>query len=269
VINLVVALASEARPLVRHFRLSQDREARGFRIYCSDRVRLVVTGVGKMNAAAGVAFLGGRDCSPVQVWLNVGLAGHRNLAVGTGITAVRITDHTMLRNWYPPRVAFLSGSAAQVTTFDSPVEHYPEGTACDMEASAFFPYATRFSTAELVQCFKVISDNESTGVAVVQVPMAEELIAARLGDVDQVCCVLEEIAAQLPGDDDIVQYFEQYHARWHFTASQQAQLREALRRLAARGPADNLSVGRWLHCTSTKILLKEMREFTDALPVVL
>ena len=44
---------------------------------------------------------------------------------------------------------------------------------------------------------------------------------------------------------------------------------EALRRLAVRGPADNLSVGRWLHCTSTRILLKEMREFTDALPVVL
>ena len=60
-INLVVALGSEAGPLVRHFGMSRDRGASGFRIYARDGMRLVVTGVGKINAAGGVAYLGGRD----------------------------------------------------------------------------------------------------------------------------------------------------------------------------------------------------------------
>ena len=85
----------------------------------------------------------------------------------SGVVASKITDHAARRSWYPPLVAGLPGHATQVTTFDASVETYPADTVCDMEASAYFACATRFSTAELVQCYKVVSDNGSTGTAAV------------------------------------------------------------------------------------------------------
>lgn len=266
-INLVVALAAEARPLVRHFGLSQDRDARGFRVYASGEVRLVVTGVGKLNAAAGVAFLGGMDCTSNQAWVNVGVAGQRDFAIGTGVVALRITDHAASCNWYPPRAANLPGVASQVTTFDAPVERYPESTVCDMEASAFFGFATRFSCGELVQCYKVISDNDSTGVAAVEAAMAEELVAGKLGEIGELCSTLEALAQVVSGDDRIGVHLEQYVATWRFTASQRILLREMLRRLTVRGPADKLPARSWGHCRSAGSLLTDIQGYLDALPV--
>lgn len=196
-INLAVALAAEARPLVRHFGLSQYRSARGFRVYAAGGVRLIVTGMGKLNAAAGVAYLGGMDCTPNQGWVNVGVAGHRDLAVGTGVIATKITDHAVSRNWYPPLVANPPGVAAQVRTFDRPVESYPESAVCDMEASAFFSVATRFSCGELVQCFKVISDNSSTGVGVVEASQVEALVGDKLQEIGDFCNTLEALPVRL------------------------------------------------------------------------
>jgi len=267
VINLVVALASEARPLVRHFGLSQDRVSRGFRVYTSGHIRLVVTGVGKLNAAAGVSFIAGQDGTPDQVWLNVGLGGHRDLVVGTGIVALKITDHSASRSWYPPRVAVLTPAGSQVTTYELPVEHYPDDTVCEMEASAFYSYATRFSTAELVQCYKVISDNETTGVTAVDAPAAETLIAGKLTEIAELCDTLDALAGELTEHGDIGRYYARYLSTWHFTASQQVQLRELLRRLAVYGSVDRLATDSWRQYGNAKILLKEMRGYLDSLPV--
>jgi len=267
VINLVVALASEARPLVRHFRMSQDRSSTSFRVYTADHIRLVVTGVGKVNSAAGVAYLGGLDNRPDQVWLNVGLAGHHSLAVGTGIIALKITDQGDSRSRYPPRIADLPGIGSHVMTFDKPVEDYPASTVCDMEASAFYGIAIRFGTSELVQCYKVISDNKSTGVSTVESSMAEGLISAKLREIDELSSILDGLACAVSVHSPAEKPYGQFVEQWHFSATQRGQLREALRRLAVRGPGDILRVANWRHCKTAKSLLQEMSDYLDSLPV--
>lgn len=266
-INLVVALASEARPLVRHFRLSQDRASRAFRLYSDEGIRLVVTGVGKLNAASGVGYLGGRSRARDQVWLNVGIGGHRELELSSGVVASKITDHAARRSWYPPLVAGLPAHATQVTTFDAPVEPYPADTVCDMEASAFFACATRFSTAELVQCYKVVSDNGSTGTASVTAPLAEELIAARLPEIESLCRALEALAEETAAGGEVERHQRDYLAKWHFTVAQQARLREALRRLHARGADSGLASDHWRHCRNAREVLQALSAHLDSLPV--
>ena len=88
-LRLVVALSAEARPLIEHYRLERDSEARAFKVFRRDDVALVVAGLGKVAAAAATSFLhlaagGGRNA----VWLNVGIAGHGSRAVGEAVLAM-------------------------------------------------------------------------------------------------------------------------------------------------------------------------------------
>lgn len=198
VINLVVALGSEADPLVRHFGMSRDRKAGecGFHVYRGNDMHLVVTGVGKLNAAGGTAYLGGRNPGSGQAWLNVGLAGHRCLTPGTGTVALKITDRSNNRSWFPPRIDNLPDIGVHVMTYDHATTDYPPSTVCEMEAAAFYSIAIRFCSVELVQCYKVISDNAATGIAGVSPALAQQLIGDNLQHIDGLVSQLSVLARE-------------------------------------------------------------------------
>lgn len=234
-INIVVALMVEARPLVEHFRLREDRKTRGFRVYTGDGMRLIVTGVGKVNAAAGVAYLCGFGSSAEnEVWLNVGVAGHPEQPVGQGMHAVRVVDQATGRSWYPPQTVSLPGHPTTLITVDRPVEGFTDETACDMEASGFYACAVRFATSELIQCYKVVSDNRrntSDGVtkSAVRTLIRDHVVAVRqIGEDLRALCDSLAGGRTDPGD------IERFLHRWHFTVYQKHQLRDLLRRWYAR-----------------------------------
>ena len=55
VINLMVALAVEAKPLVAAYGLSSEHARGPFRVFRGERMALVVSGVGKVAAGAACA----------------------------------------------------------------------------------------------------------------------------------------------------------------------------------------------------------------------
>ena len=59
-INILTALPCEAKPLIHHYRLN-GRQVHGFRIYENSDMRLIVSGIGKVAAAAACACLQCRD----------------------------------------------------------------------------------------------------------------------------------------------------------------------------------------------------------------
>ena len=74
-INIVVALPAEARPLLDHFRLRDKQHNTAFPIYRNTDMALIVSGPGKVAAAAATALLAGnRDTPATSAWLNVGIA---------------------------------------------------------------------------------------------------------------------------------------------------------------------------------------------------
>ncbi len=169
-LRFVVALEAEARPIVERFRLARDADDRSFKVFRGEQRVLIVSGVGKVAAAAATAHLsatcgGERDA----VWLNVGVAGHGTRAVGEAVLAHKILDRASGRAWYPPQLftgrAFPAPFATdQVTTVDRPELEYTEPGAFDMEASGFYATACRFASAELVHCLKVVSDGPAAPV---------------------------------------------------------------------------------------------------------
>lgn len=191
-VNLVIALPSEAKPIVDRHRLRRQRQGPGFRVYSNSHVRLVVTGVGRVQAAAGTAYLAGLEPDAERVWLNIGLAGHGSLPVGAGLVARRITDGADGRNWYPPVLEDMPGRAVHLTTYDQPVCSYPPNVACDMEAAAFYAVATRCSPGASVQCYKVVSDNDARSMSMVTPRLAEALIGDQLQPIADALQALRE-----------------------------------------------------------------------------
>lgn len=158
-ILIATALSVEAAPLLSSLKLKL-LEAGSFSIYGNDRFRLIVTGVGKVAMAAGISYLYAlsKD-SPVAGFVNIGIAGHRLLPLGSALLAHKIIDLTLKKSYYP-RIHFDGKWASGiVATVDKPEENFTEDVCYDMEASAFFSTALRFATAERIQVIKIISDN--------------------------------------------------------------------------------------------------------------
>ena len=241
-VNLVVAYAAEARPLVQHFGLTPAGTNGGFHLHASEWMQLVVCGVGKSAAAAATGYLfarggSGRD----QAWLNVGIGGHRDLPVGSVRLAHRVLDRATGQRWYPQPTFRLECGTCDVVTVDVPEETYPEDAIYEMEASAFYDTCVRFSSAELVHVIKCVSDNRSEPLRNVTPQRTERLLEDALAVIDAAVAAMSEAAAtqrRLHADPPELAAFLE---RWHFTATQTLQLRDALRRWALIRPQPAMS----------------------------
>jgi adenosylhomocysteine nucleosidase len=223
------ALSCEARPLIEHFRLKKDLSSHPFELYGNDRICLTVTGLGKCAMAAGIAYAQARAGLPDNpIMLNIGIAGHADHGLGRAFLVGRIIDADTSKKYYPP-LSFLPPCAIEtIRTASRPQLDYTQPHLYDMEASAFYETAVRFTTGELIQCLKVVSDNRQTPADQIQPKRAAEWIAAQLP-------VLEALLAELERLREAISSAEPDHLRClsdriRFTASERQQLRQQLLR---------------------------------------
>jgi nucleoside phosphorylase len=230
VIRLVVALPGEARPLISHFGLKQAADAEGFRVFLSDEMALVVSGMGRVATAAATAYLhgflgGGRH----GVWLNVGIAGHRTRSVGDAVLAHKIVEAASARCWYPPLVIDTPCPTAEVLTVDSPEQAYPRDVIYEMEASGFYPIACRFSTSELVHVLKIVSDNLGNPTSRLTPNRVQALIERQLDAIAALIAGIAALAGELIATEAIPASLGKALERWHFTVSERRRLVKLLR----------------------------------------
>ena len=227
---LVVALQAEAQPLITRFGLRCESPRGMFRIYRSESMALVVSGVGKSLSAAATGYLCGcSDGWRNAPWINIGVAGHRTVDVGELIVANKIVDQSTAHSWYPPQLVSNVVNSTLITV-DKPEESYPERAAYDMEAAGFFPSATRCSSGELVQSIKVISDNPHQSIASLNARSIEQLITKNLSEIEQFINRLSELSIEikvLPHNRSLP---ESWAKRWSFSVTQGHRLRRLLQR---------------------------------------
>ena len=177
---LVVALPAEAQPITRLFKLRRSLPDRGFPLYRRDHLSLVVSGPGKLAAAAATAWLGAMLGAPGEaVWLNLGITGHSRRPLGQALLARRVIDAGSGRSWDPPIPFPPPLETETLVTLDRPGERYDPRGAVDMEASGFVTAALRFAPPQLVHCMKVVSDNEASPVTNINGARVRQWIADR------------------------------------------------------------------------------------------
>lgn len=175
---LLCALKCEAEMLIKHYNLKRT-DTKAFSIYTdeNEKIILVITGVGKINAANAMGFIAGKyDIDSGDSIINFGTAALKNagkLKMGDLVLGNKITDLNQNRDFYPDMLINTSeirsikeGTiyssdhviAKETLATDLPTE-IPVDTVIDMEASSFFRAANSYIGAHQMHFLKIISDN--------------------------------------------------------------------------------------------------------------
>lgn len=189
-LTLVCALNCEAKPWIEFYKLKKICD-RPFDLYVNEtsQVQVLIGGIGALSTAAAIGWLGARtqlqgDLNSM-VWLNVGIAGHATLDLGVAVRVHAFVGEESLRKHYPPLTAKWAGETSAVLSVNAPSNSYPDEMMVDMEAFAFYQSANLFSSAELVQSIKVISDNEDHDISDLNASKITELMRPQLTSVNK------------------------------------------------------------------------------------
>lgn len=225
---IYTALPAEAKPLVDYFKLKKRVTVTPFAVYEHDGVCLTVTGLGKTAMAAGVAYTQALFMPVAPVMLNVGIAGHQSHALGQLYQADKIIDADSQKRYYPSLVVSPPCPTWCVQTSAQPQLDYNHAHLCDMEASAFYETAVRFTTNVGIASFKVVSDNADSPATLIVAPQASALIGAHLAPIGAWLNTANAMLAYLRTTESGLA--KQLLQTYHFTANEQVQLTALLSR---------------------------------------
>jgi len=226
-IFIYCALPCEAAPLIAHFKLKKDTSIWPFAVYGNNDICLTVSGLGKSAMAAAVAYSQARlAVTEPPVLVNVGIAGHNDYALGSVWLIDKITDADSQKRFFPPLVFNPPCATASIKTASTPQPNYLHEELCDMEASAFYETAVRFTTGELVQCVKVISDNTLSPVVNIQPKQVSAWITEQLPVIEKLLEILRGLAETITVPEPPL--FAELVHRLHFTANEQIQLKNLI-----------------------------------------
>ena len=161
-INIIVAMKSEAKPLINYWKLKKINSSNNIFINKKKNINLIISGIGKRKVKEATNILGKNNSN--QFFLNIGVAGHRDLKLGEIILASKVTDNKTNYNWYPSLLWETKIKKSSLVTVRFPKIIYKKNTAYDMEASSFLKAARDFVGPEKVQVIKIISDNKDSSI---------------------------------------------------------------------------------------------------------
>lgn len=221
----VAALHCEARPVIDYYRLKKSHAKNPFDIYRGDEMTCIVSGIGKVASAAACAWLAGTARETASLaWINLGCAGAALHEIGAAFSIDKITDADSGQSYYPAPVAPSSLPFSPCLTLSRPGENYREDTLFDMEASGFVSSAMRFSSAELIQAIKVVSDNRQYQTGKNRNAVSE-LVAGHIEAIDRQATALLQLNREVASRALAADEWRQLESLAHFSQTQQSRLR--------------------------------------------
>lgn len=240
-VRIVVALPQEAEPLRDLFDLTGDPDRSSFKVYQGEEVVLVVSGTGVLKAASAVPHLFHKTGAFWDApWLNLGVAGHRDAELGTPFLVDKVEDQSLEANWYPQVLFDSPLERATVRTVPSPSESYEEEVLYDMEASGFFSSALKFTTLELAQVLKIVSDNKDHSLEHISTGDVQRRIEAQGGTIKSVVASLKGLSEEFHQFQEPPEAYEALRSRFHFTFTESVQLKRLLDRWQALRPESSI-----------------------------
>lgn len=206
-IVIVSALHCEVKAILDALKM-RKLYAKPFDLYvCDDfngfgKLYVLVGGIGKLNTAAAVGWCGALLQDQQTAWLNLGIAGHGSKEVGSAFTIGRSDDSVFSRAYFPPQVAKRQFPLDACLCVAEPTSNYPESGGVDMESSAFYKVALRFSFPELIQSVKVVSDNPSEPVDQLNTHKIQNLMLTQLNGLLNFAKQLAQLASTLARSTD-------------------------------------------------------------------
>ncbi len=229
-INIVCALHCEAKPLIDYYNMSAVANT-VFPMFNNNELSLIVSGVGKTAVASATTYLFVKTQeNKNNAWLNYGIAGHKSAKLGRWFNVNKITEKTTNLNWYPARYQSIEIPSLGLKTVDIPQSNYDGNQLYDMEASAFMSTVLKFSSIELIQLMKVVSDNEEQHLDNIDKALVKKLLLDNTDPLIKIIDLLKEKSLIFEKHYGIDECYEACMNQWHFTQYQQKELRRLIQR---------------------------------------
>lgn len=162
-IYIFSAFYAEAKNIIDHYGLKKEKspETVRFDVFANDSIRLVITGVGEINAAAAVSNIGGAyGISPYDEILNVGCgAGFSNeTCLGSIFLGNKLTEQMTGRTFYPDMLMKTNLMECEIITVARVLNEGRDSVVYDMEAAAVYQAAAFFVGPHRMHFIKLVSD---------------------------------------------------------------------------------------------------------------
>jgi len=259
---IYTALECEAKPLLKQLDLKKECNSHPFSIYKNQNTILTVSGVGKIAMAGAVAYTQALFRTiQLPVLVNVGIAGHKYQAIGDIFLATKIVDKDSSKRFYPQLVGGDWPKTAEIQSSSTPCTEYSTDFMNDMEASAFYETAIRFSSNELIHSIKVISDNEQSSIETIRPKLVTQWINNHLTQIEYLLNHWISLRQSVTSNE--LKEFDTIVNQWHFTVSRQIKLKSLLLRWQTLSAAPWLDVNQTNSCSSKDILQKLESDVND------
>jgi hypothetical protein len=203
-------------------------------VFCNqqENIFLIVSGIGNIKAAAASGYIYNVSRANANTsYLNVGIAGSQQFAVGEAWLIHKIIYHATNKAWYPQCVPTTLGlKSCVLQSVDEPHTNYQLQHIQDMEAYGVAVSASQLVTHEQIQILKIISDNALTSLNQVTPKWVTELVNSRWEEIQKVVHYLVTLSVDensLQVEDDTLNAFLR---KIHFSQYQYHQLKELIRR---------------------------------------
>lgn len=161
-LNLCIALYTEAQPFIEQLQLKKDERKTHFQIFEGEDARLILTGAGEIPAAVVVTYLLTQyPMGKTDLLWNVGIAAGNaeKFGIGTCCICHKITEQTTNRTFYPELLFQHPFAEAEIQTRLIPAQKgIKEEVLVDMEAAGIYQAAQPFCQVHQLGFFKVVSD---------------------------------------------------------------------------------------------------------------
>ncbi len=236
VLNIICALPAEAKGLIRALNLKKDLQQKNFQVYHDQKLTifLIISGVGKINAAIATAVLAQLNPHRLKGFCNIGIAGGVQTTIGDLFIVSKVTDAATQKNYFP-KIQFLKKMPAKnLLSVDKPAKVLPENTLVDMEAYGFYQAAVKFTQQEFIHILKIVSDNEIQSSENIHIKtVAQWMQDNEVKLLELIQQQLQNLRTQIPVEAPLMSKVTE---KFHVTSHQQLQIQRLLVR------ADNFSL---------------------------
>jgi adenosylhomocysteine nucleosidase len=228
-IFVFIALPGEAKFLIKNWGLKKYQGRHAFPIYSNDKFILTITGIGKVAMAGAVGYtMAHFSAVRNPVMINIGIAGHGQANIASLYIAEKIVDADTGKTFYPQLIFDLPCLSSELNSVSMPEKNYAKNCLYDMEASGFYEMACKFSSIELIQSVKIISDNAGSTLDNLCLEAVEDWMQKNIAAIEKLIYQLANCRRQLPENND--SQFLKLTAAFHFSASNAVKLKNLLQR---------------------------------------
>ena len=242
-VRWVIALKAEAEEIIKKYALERV-VTKPFSVYKNRDIDiwLVLSGIGQINAVAATTYLYVKsDASYNTIWMNLGIVGSRNFKIGELVQIDKITSNDFRDNHYPSPATFKNNNVerSNLITVNKPEALFENDGVYDMEGYAFFSFAKKIASYELISVLKIISDIPGTDLSKIDKIGVERLFSKKMPLIEKVLKNLLSLQEILLLQQRNPNYFDEICQQRKFSFTQKVTLRKYLTQWQSRFPLRN------------------------------